>query len=46
MFMKGSGMTLTEEVLAIVLFKPEEVEMLMPLNVRDFTDFSSSKNHA
>ncbi len=42
----GKGSTLSERILEKAFHKLDEVEMQMPVNVGNFTDFSSSKNHA
>jgi len=35
-----------QEVLKNALFEADKVEMLLPVFIRDYTDFYSSKNHA
>ena len=44
-FVEGST-GLPEPLKAKVLFDEADVEMLMPVFIRDYTDFYSSKNHA
>ena len=44
-FVEGST-GLPESLKAKVLFDEADVEMLMPVFIRDYTDFYSSKNHA
>lgn len=41
-FREGSEATIAEEA----LFNASEVQMVMPVFIRDYTDFYSSKNHA
>jgi fumarylacetoacetase len=37
---------LSEEILAKAVFEAREQQLLMPVFIRDYTDFYSSKNHA
>jgi fumarylacetoacetase len=46
LFMRESGRTLGEREMQEACHRIEEVEMAMPIRTGDFTDFSSSKNHA
>ena len=44
-FAKGSNL-LKDSVKSEALFNAADVEMVMPVFIRDYTDFYSSKNHA
>jgi len=44
-FADGSSI-LSEELKAKVLFETADVQLLLPVFIRDYTDFYSSKNHA